>query len=80
MSESQKKTTMDSWLSGELVFLFVTGAFGQGVDMPSVRLVIHYRGFWQLIEFAQESGRAGRDGLPAKSIARVWRVQYRYVM
>ncbi|KAK9326986.1 P-loop containing nucleoside triphosphate hydrolase protein [Lipomyces starkeyi] len=68
MSDTQKKDTMDKWIRGELNFLFVIGAFGQGIDLGSIRLVIHYRGFWQLIEFAQESGRAGRDGLPARSI------------
>ncbi|KAK9491000.1 P-loop containing nucleoside triphosphate hydrolase protein [Lipomyces doorenjongii] len=69
MSDRQKKDTMDMWIRGELNFLFVTGAFGQGIDIGSITLVIHYRGFWQLIEFAQESGRAGRDGQPARSIA-----------
>ncbi|KAK9334392.1 P-loop containing nucleoside triphosphate hydrolase protein [Lipomyces starkeyi] len=68
MSDTRKKDTMDKWIRGELNFLFVTGAFGQGIDVGSIRLVIHYRGFWQLIEFAQESGRAGRDGEPARSI------------
>ncbi|KAK9342116.1 P-loop containing nucleoside triphosphate hydrolase protein [Lipomyces starkeyi] len=68
MSDTQKKDTMDKWIRGELNFLFVTGAFDQGIDVGSIRLVIHYRGFWQLIEIAQESGRAGRDGLPARSI------------
>ncbi|KAK9342493.1 P-loop containing nucleoside triphosphate hydrolase protein [Lipomyces starkeyi] len=68
MTDTQKKDTMDKWIRGELNFLFVTGTFGQGIDVRSIRLVIHYRGFWQLIEFAQESGRAGRDGQPARSI------------
>ncbi|KAK9362287.1 P-loop containing nucleoside triphosphate hydrolase protein [Lipomyces starkeyi] len=61
ISDTQKKDTMDKWIRGELNFLFLTGPFGQGIDVRSIRLVIHYRGIWQLIEFAQEPGRAGRD-------------------
>lgn len=41
---------------------------GVGIDIPNVRMVIHLGGMCSLCDFAQESGRAGRDGQPALSI------------
>ncbi|CAB4009302.1 Hypothetical predicted protein [Paramuricea clavata] len=45
--------------------LFVTVAFGIGVDLPSIRQVIHIGVPRTMEEYFQEVGRAGRDGLPA---------------
>ena len=45
--------------------LFVTVAFGIGVDVPSIRRVIHIGVPRMMEEYFQELGRAGRDGLPA---------------
>ncbi len=45
--------------------LFVTVAFGIGVDVPSIRRVIHIGVPQMMEEYFQEVGRAGRDGLPA---------------
>ena len=45
--------------------LFVTVAFGIGVDVPSIRRVIHIGVPRMMEEYFQEVGRAGRDGLPA---------------
>jgi len=45
-----------------------TSAFGTGIDVPDVRLVIHIGFARGLDSFAQESGRVGRDGLRARSI------------
>ena len=45
-----------------------TSCFGTGVDVPDVRLVVHLGFSWDLTAFAQESGRAGRDGAPARSV------------
>lgn len=45
-----------------------TNALGLGIDMPDIRAVIHMDGLKKLRDFAQESGRAGRDGGMSESI------------
>ena len=42
-----------------------TSAFGTGVNVPSGRLTLHIGVARSLVEFVQECGRAGRDGLRA---------------
>ncbi|NLK13386.1 MAG: ATP-dependent DNA helicase RecQ [Spirochaetales bacterium] len=48
--------------------LFSTNAYGMGMDKKNIRTVIHYAPPSDALAFLQESGRAGRDGLPAQSI------------
>ncbi|MDR1422734.1 MAG: single-stranded-DNA-specific exonuclease RecJ [Coriobacteriales bacterium] len=47
---------------GKLDALVSTSAFGEGVNLPGIRHVIHYGMPFSLIAFNQQSGRAGRDG------------------
>lgn len=47
--------------------LIATTAFGMGIDIPDIRHVIHLSPPLHLGAFAQESGRAGRDGQPCIS-------------
>ena len=47
--------------------MFVTIAFGIGVDIKNIRCVIHIGVPHTVEEFFQEAGRSGRDGLPASS-------------
>lgn len=68
MSPKERRLAFDSWAYGNENVIAATTALGAGIDIPSVRLVIHYEEPYTATGFAQESGRAGRDGLPAKSM------------
>ncbi|KAF7528441.1 hypothetical protein G7054_g10139 [Neopestalotiopsis clavispora] len=66
-SESAKTEILKKWIkSGRLIA--ATSALGLGLDVPNVRAVIHITSPRRLQDFAQESGRAGRDGQHAESV------------
>lgn len=49
-------------INGSLRVLVATVAFGLGVNCPNIREVIHFRAPASMLDYIQESGRAGRDG------------------
>ena len=52
--------------AGTIRVVVATSAFGEGIDLPDVRDVFLYHLNFDLTEFNQQSGRAGRDGDEAR--------------
>uniref|UniRef100_A0A7S0ZH59 ATP-dependent DNA helicase n=1 Tax=Timspurckia oligopyrenoides TaxID=708627 RepID=A0A7S0ZH59_9RHOD len=68
MSNPDRLSIQNRWQSGELKVIVATLAFGMGVDKDDVRYVLNADLPASIEGFYQQSGRAGRDGLPALSI------------
>ena len=56
------------FIRGDKRIMVATTAFGMGVDVPDIRLVLHFNLPLNVIDYYQQIGRAGRDGNPAHAV------------
>jgi ATP-dependent DNA helicase RecQ len=68
MNKGERDQSQQQFMESSELVMVATNAFGLGVDKPNIRNVLHYHVPGSLEAYAQEAGRGGRDGKPARCV------------